>query len=184
MIKSGSGISLVVRKLLSDASVGRRRHVVEIADDPHRDAALHELLPVLLGELRADAHQGVHLVLRAGPVRDAEGVERQVRNTPLAAAPDREPDRLQAVLVALCPGQPALDRPAPVTVQDDADVLRESSFVHGHASWALKRAPGEDSALVRRSLDEVAMRSLWSFREDPCRTRPAEATAALKKAAH
>src|SRR5262245_23690735 len=68
-----------------DFASRRRRKLVEIADHLHADAALDELVAMLLAEFTAQAHQHVDLVLGTIPVRVAEGVEREVHDAALVA---------------------------------------------------------------------------------------------------
>jgi hypothetical protein len=73
------------------------------SDDPEPYLVIMELGLFLAEKSFKDFHQGIHLLLWAGPILNAEGVDGEVANAEFAAGSDSDADRFGSLLVTLDP---------------------------------------------------------------------------------
>lgn len=101
-----------------------RGQVLGTADDADGDLAFAQLGHFAVGEVDEQAHQGVDFGARALPIREAEGVEGEVRHASLAASANDFAHGLGPLLVSSLPRHAALGCPSAVAIHDDRYVPR------------------------------------------------------------
>ena len=77
------------------------------------------------------AHQGIDLLLRAGPILRTEGIDRQIADTELCRSTQGRSQSVLATDVPVGTGQSTLLSPAAVPIHDDSHVLRDAELRGG-----------------------------------------------------
>jgi hypothetical protein len=113
------------RQRVLDRLARGRRQLLAPAEEPDPDALRAQLVGLVANGLLQEPEEPGHLVVRAGPVLAAEGVQGEHRHPPLHRVTEQAADGLDACRVAF-ELRPALRAcPAPIAVHDDRDVPRQ-----------------------------------------------------------
>ena len=139
MVRVRSGVAGREQFGLFDVAHKLRIEAAAVADDFQADVVLMQLADFAFQHLEEQLHQEGHFIGRTAPVLAAEGEQRQIFHTHLAACLDHFAHRLHSALVPHDARHEALLRPAPIAIHDDGDVTRDSSDVGNGAGGTEKR---------------------------------------------
>ena len=126
-----------------------RRQLLHAAEQSYPGALRAQLGRLVADDLLQQHEEAADLLVGAGPVLAAEGVEREHLDAAPDGVADDLPDRLDAGGVAVHLGLAARLGPAPIAVHDDRDVARQLFL--GTTKGSVGAASGDPTSSRRRA---------------------------------